>query len=70
MADKALEKKKKSNEPGFFKGVGIEFRKVSWPNRFMVSKQTVAVVVVTVVLGAIIAVLDLAMQYGINFITM
>lgn len=70
MADNTLEKKNKSGSPDFFKGVSTEFKKISWPNRQTLTKQTVAVVAVSVALGVIIALLDMAIQYGVNFITM
>lgn len=67
MADNTLEKKAVS--PDFFKGVSVEFKKVSWPNRKTLVKQTTAVVAVSVALGVIIALLDMAIQYGLSFIT-
>ena len=53
---------------GFFKGVKSEFRKIIWPDRVTLTKQSIAVVVVSVITGALIAVIDRALQYGINFI--
>lgn len=67
MADSA--KKEKAAKPSFFKGVKSEFKKISWPDREMLIKQSVAVVCISVVLGVIIAVLDFAMQYGVDFLT-
>lgn len=59
----------KTAKTPFFKGVKTEFKKISWPNRPQLVKQTVAVVVVSVALGAIIAIMDLVLQYGVNFLT-
>ena len=59
----------KTNKPGFFKGVKSEFKKVSWPDKKTMFKQSIAVVSVSVVLGLIIAILDYVMRYGINFLT-
>ncbi len=53
---------------GFFKGVKAEFKKIVWPDRMTLMKQTFAVVVVSIVTGALIAVIDRALQYGINFL--
>ncbi|MCR4656797.1 MAG: preprotein translocase subunit SecE [Lachnospiraceae bacterium] len=53
---------------GFFKGAKAEFRKISWETRENVTKQTIAVVVVSFALGVIIAVLDMLLQYGVDFI--
>ena len=77
MADSAKNEKKVKNEKaakqsaksGFFKGVKAEFKKISWPDRESVIKQSVAVVCISVVLGAVIAILDFIMQYGVGFLT-
>ncbi len=59
----------KQARPGFFKGVKAEFKKISWPDRQSTLKQSVAVVAISVVMGVIIAILDYAIQYGMNFLT-
>ncbi len=66
MADST--KKEKSAKPSFFKGVKAEFKKISWPDKDSLLKQSVAVVCISVVLGAVIAVLDFLMQYGVDFL--
>ncbi|MCQ2548409.1 MAG: preprotein translocase subunit SecE [Lachnospiraceae bacterium] len=63
------EKKDKKLET-FFKGLKAEFKKISWPDKDDLLKQSVAVVCVSVVLGLIIALLDMVMQYGVNFLAM
>lgn len=63
--EKAAAKKK----TGFFKGLKSEYRKISWPDRTSLLKQSVAVVCVSVVVGIIIAVLDFMMKYGVDFLT-
>ena len=67
MADSA--KKEKANKPSFFKGLKAEYKKIVWPDRNEVLKQSVAVVCISIVLGAIIAVLDFLMQYGVDCLT-
>ena len=67
IADSA--KKEKANKPSFFKGLKAEYKKIVWPDRNEVLKQSVAVVCISIVLGAIIAVLDFLMQYGVDFLT-
>ena len=52
----------------WFKGLKAEYKKIIWPNRDEITKQTVAVVLVSLVVGVIIAVLDMGLQYGIDFI--
>ena len=61
--------KEKSTQPSFWDGVKSEFKKISWPDQASLTKQTVAVVCVSIVLGIVIAVLDLLSQYGVNFLT-
>ncbi|MBR4718812.1 MAG: preprotein translocase subunit SecE [Lachnospiraceae bacterium] len=52
----------------WFKGLKAEYKKIIWPNRDEVTKQTIAVVLVSFVVGVIIALLDMGLQYGIDFI--
>ena len=66
MADST--KKEKSAKPSFFKGVKAEFKKISWPDKESLLKQSVAVVCISVVLGVLIAILDFLMQYGVDFL--
>ncbi len=61
---------KTEKKPSFSKGVQSEFKKISWPDKKSLFKQSVAVICVSVVLGVIIAVLDTVLQYGVNFLTM
>ena len=61
MEEKA--KKKKS----LFKNLNAEFRKIIWPDKKSFTRQTVAVVLTSVFLGAVIALLDLVIKFGINF---
>jgi len=69
---KPVEKKpvaKKAKKPGFFKGVKSEFKKITWPDKNSTFKQSVAVVSISIVAGLLIAILDFAIQYGVDFIT-
>ena len=66
MADSAKTEKKAVK---FFDGVQAEFRKISWPDKDSLLKQSVAVVVISLVVGAIITILDFGLQYGVDFIT-
>uniref|UniRef100_UPI00405673AD preprotein translocase subunit SecE n=1 Tax=Acetatifactor sp. TaxID=1872090 RepID=UPI00405673AD len=52
-----------------FKGVKAEFKKISWPDRQSTLKQSIAVVVISVVVGVIIAIIDFIVKYGINLLT-
>jgi len=53
----------------FFDGVKAEFHKISWPDKSDLGKQTAAVIISSVIVGVVIAVLDLAFQYGFNWIS-
>ena len=53
----------------FFKGVKSEYAKITWPDRQATVKQSVAVVIISLVVGVLIAVLDYIFQYGVNFLT-
>jgi preprotein translocase subunit SecE len=61
--------KKQPAKTSFWSGVKAEFKKITWPDREYTFKQSVAVVAVSVVVGLIIAVLDYAVQYGVNWLT-
>ena len=52
----------------FFKGVKAEFKKIIWPSRETLAKETFAVIVVSVILGVIIAALDWLFQIGLGLI--
>ena len=45
-----------------------EFKKITWLDRTTLFKQSAVVIVSTVILGAIIAVVDWLIQIGLNFI--
>ncbi len=53
----------------FFTGVKAEFGKIIWPTKDDIIKQTTAVVVVSVICCALIAVLDYAFGFGMNNLT-
>ena len=58
----------KTQKQSWFKGLGREFKKIIWPDKMTVAKQTAAVVSVSVVVGAIIAIVDFFAQYGVNLL--
>jgi preprotein translocase subunit SecE len=65
------EKKSKSSFfSDFYKGLKIEFKKISWPDKAVLGKQTIAVTIVTVVVGIIIALIDTVIKYGVDWLTM
>ncbi len=58
----------KTNKKSWFKGLKAEYKKIIWPDKKTLAKQTVAVTVCSIALGAIIAIVDVLIQYGIDFI--
>ena len=58
----------KTSKPKFFDGVKAEFKKVTWPDRELLLKQSAAVVGISIVLGGIIAVLEMILQYAVDFL--
>ena len=59
---------KKEKKPSFFKGLKTEYKKIVFADKETVAKQTAAVVSVSVVLGAIIAVIDFLVQNGVDLL--
>lgn len=65
MSEEAV-KTEGTSKKGFFKNLKSEFKKVVWPKKDELVKQTVLVVVVSVALGLLISVVDLAIQFGLD----
>ena len=57
------------NKISFWTGVKAEFGKVVWPNGKGAFRQSVAVVIISVVAGLIIALIDFLAKTGVNWIT-
>ena len=60
--------KTKKQKKSWFKGVKAEISKIIWPDQKSLTKETIAVLVVSVLLGVIISVVDLIVRFGIEFI--
>ena len=58
----------KAQKKSWFKGLKSEFKKIVWPDRESLTKQTVAVIAVSVALGIIIAIIDYIIQFGVKFL--
>lgn len=58
----------KSQKKNWFQGLQSEFKKIVWTDRDTLVKQTVAVVVITVILGALISVMDAGILEAINLL--
>ena len=62
------EKTEKAKKTSWFKGLKAEFKKIIWPDRKSLTKETVAVVAASVLLGVIIAIVDFIARIGIEFL--
>ena len=60
--------KTKKQIKSWFKGLKAEFKKIVWPDQKSLTKETAAVVIVSVVVGVIISVVDLIARFGIEFL--
>lgn len=65
-------KKETVNKPqqkkSVWKTLKAEFKKIIWPDKQTLRKKTVATIVVSVCLGALIALIDFIFKSGINLI--
>lgn len=68
MGEVVTEKTEKTGLKDWFKGLKAEFKKIIWPDKKSAAKQTLAVIIISIILGAIIKVLDMVIQIGIKFI--
>lgn len=62
------ETENKAPKQSWFNGLSAEFKKIIWPEKKSLTRQTAAVVAVSVVLGLVIALLDFMIGYGIDFL--
>lgn len=65
--EKAGKKEKTAKaKGGRIQALKAEFNRIIWPDKDTVVKETTAVVIVTVILGAIIALLDFVIKTGLD----
>jgi len=58
----------KATKKSWFKGMAAEFKKIIWPDKETVAKESVAVIIVSTILALIICVPDLIITSGLNLI--
>ena len=68
MADEASRRSFGKKVSDFSAGVKSEFAKIIFPNRERVQKETVTVIIVSILTGAMIFALDFIMKYLLGFI--
>ena len=60
--------KEKAQKKSWFKGLKAEFKKIIWPDKKTLAKETTAVVSVSLLLAALISVVDVIVKYGVDFL--
>ena len=65
MPEATVEKQKKKS---WFKGLKAEFKKIVWPDKKSLARESAAVVASAVALGIIIKVIDVVINYGLEFL--
>ena len=58
----------KVKKPGKLSRVKAEFKKIIWPDKKTVGREAVAVAVISVLLGLLIALLDIVLRYAVDFL--
>lgn len=58
----------KARGKDFIKNLKAEFNRIIWPDKETLTKQSTIVVISMIVLGFAIAVLDLAVKFGLNLL--
>ena len=62
------ENTEKAKKSSWFKGLKAEFKKIIWPDKKSLARESAAVVASAVALGIIIKVLDVVINYGLEFL--
>ncbi len=62
------EAEKTSRKDNFFKRVKAEFKRCTWPKKDELIRQSVLVIIVSVVLGGVIAGIDWMIRMGLSFV--
>lgn len=65
---KPVKTSKKKAKAGFFAQVKAEFKKIIWPSKQSLFRQTVAVIVATLVVGIIIFAVDYVIKLGLGYL--
>lgn len=60
------EAKKKGGFKNWWTGLKAEFSKIIWPTKTSIIKQTVVVVIVTVIMAILIGLIDQLVQFGLD----
>ncbi len=58
----------KASKKSWFKGLKAEFKKIIWPDKKSLVRQTIAVVVLSVIMCVLILIVDAIIKFGLDFI--
>ena len=58
----------KAPKKSWFKGLKSEFKKIAWPDKETLVKESAAVIVITIILGIVIALVDMGINAGVGLI--
>ncbi|MCI5624202.1 MULTISPECIES: preprotein translocase subunit SecE [Anaerostipes] len=61
-----MEKTNKAKKSEWFKELKAEFARIIWPTKEKIVRETAIVVICAIIIGIIVAVLDMGLQYGIQ----
>ena len=56
----------KPAKKSFLKGIRSEWRKITWPSKETLFKESTAVVIISILLGLLIALVDAAIKLGLD----
>ncbi len=68
--EKQAKSEKNGKKKEWFKGIKAEFKKIIWPDKDKLVKETIAVVIASLVIGFVIAALDTLIQIGFDKLLM
>ena len=67
-----MSKNEKTSSPSlkrsWFQGLKAEFSKITWPTKNALAKKSTVALIVSIVIGLLIAGVDLLLKYGLSFI--
>ena len=56
----------KSQKTSWFKSLKMEFKKIIWPEKKKLAKQSFVVLVSAIIIGIIVGIISMGIQYGIQ----
>ena len=67
-----MSKNEKTSSPSlkrsWFQELKLEFAKITWPTKKALAKKSTVTLIVSIIIGLLIAGVDLLLKYGLSFI--